>query len=380
MNHRERILTALRRQEPDRVPMGLHFAATKYEEFVARTGETDPYEYFDLDYRHVHVAPPRALPDFSRYFGGRVPDWPDMSSPGFSMKLFRGSTSYFVMGEHNTAMNEWGEYRIYGEDRDYHRKVFPLDRPDCTVADIEEYPFSDLFAPYRHEGVEEEIRVLHERDVAAVLSWEMTIFEKAWRIRGMEELMMDFVFNPELVECLLDQIAKHTGYLATRYAQAGIDIIQFGDDIGSQQGMMFSPKHWRRYLKPRMAKIIADVKEANPEALVFFHSDGNIEPVIPELIEIGVDILNPIQPECMDIAKLKEMYGDRLSFWGGIGVQTTMPFGTPDDVRVAVRQLIRDAGKGGGLLVAPAHLIERDVPWRNVEALVEAAYTYGKSG
>ena len=93
-----------------------------------------------------------------------------------------------------------------------------------------------------------------------------------------------------------------------------------------------------------------------------------------------MDILNPVQPECMDIARLKKSYGERLSFGGGIGVQTTMPFGTPDDVRAAVKQLIRDAGKGGGLLIAPAHLIERDVPWCNVEAFVEAVYAYGKSG
>ena len=377
MGHRERILTALRHEEPDRVPMGIHFAATKYEEFVRRTGETDPSEYLNLDYRHVSVAAPRALPDFSRYFHGRVPDWPDMGVPDLSLRPFRGSTSYFVMGEHNTAMNEWGEYRIYGEDRDYHRKVYPLNTPHCTVADIEAYPFPDLLEPYRYEGVQEAIQALHERGLAAVLSWEMTIFEKAWRIRGFEELMADLLFNPELVECLLDQIAVRTGYLAARYAEMGVDIIQFGDDIGSQRGMILSPTCWRTYLKPRMAKIIADVKEANPEVLVFYHTDGNVDPVIPDLIEIGVDILNPVQPECMDIAELVKAYGDRLSFWGGIGVQTTMPFGTPDDVRAAVRQLIRDAGRGGGLLVAPTHLIERDVPWCNVEAFVEAVREYG---
>jgi len=163
-----------------------------------------------------------------------------------------------------------------------------------------------------------------------------------------------------------------------RYAELGVDIVQLGDDIGSQQGMLVSPALWRKYLKPLMAKIIADIKGANPETLVFYHSDGNIEAVIPDLIEIGVDVLNPVQPECMDIAKLKKKYGNWLSFWGGIGVQTTMPFGTPDDVRRAVKHVIRDAGRGGGLLVAPAHLIERDVPWHNVEAFVEAVHEYGK--
>lgn len=376
MNPRASILSALRRQETDYIPMGLHFAAAKYEEFVTRTGQIDPSEYFDLDYRHVPVSAPRTLPDFGQYLAGQVPDWPDMSTSEFSLKPFRGNTAFFVMGGHNTAMNEWGEYRIYGEDGDYHRKVFPLNHPDCSIADADAFPFPNLFAEYRYAGVKEKIRALHQHNLAAVLSWEMTIFEKAWRIRGMEELMMDIVFNPELVECLFDQIARRTGYLAKRYAEAGVDIIQFGDDVGSQHGMLISPQHWRKYLKPRMTKIIADVKNANPELLVFYHSDGNIEPVIPDLIEIGVDILNPVQPECMDIAGLKTMYGHQLSFWGGIGVQTTMPFGTPSEVRAAVRQLIAVAGKGGGLLVAPAHLIERDVPWHNVEAFVEAVREY----
>jgi len=375
LNHRERILAAMRHQQPDRVPMDLGFAPAKYEEFVARTGETDAAAYFDLDYRHVPVALPRALPDFSRYFAGRVPDWPDVGALNSCLQPFRGSGSYFVMGDHRTAMNEWGEYRIYGEDRDYHRKVYPLNHPDCTVADIEAYPFPDLGEPYRYEGLEEAIQALHERDLAAVLSWEMTIFEKAWRIRGMEELLTDLVYNPELVECLLDQIARRTGYLAVRYAAAGVDIVQFGDDIGSQHGMMLSPKDWRQYLKPRLARIIAEVKRANPKVLAFYHSDGNIAPVIADLCEIGVDILNPIQPECMDIAQLKKTYGERLSFWGGIGVQTTMPFGTPADVRAAVNKLLREAGEGGGLVVSPAHVIEKDVPWCNVEALVEAMLT-----
>jgi uroporphyrinogen decarboxylase len=175
----------------------------------------------------------------------------------------------------------------------------------------------------------------------------------------------------------MDEVARRTGYLATRYAEAGVDIIQFGDDIGSQGAMMISPNTWRKFLKPRMAGIIADVKAANPQVLVFYHSDGRFEPVIPDLIEIGVDILNPVQPESMDIAELKRLYGDRLSFWGGVGVQTTLPFGTSDDVRCVVKRLIQEAGPGGGLVVSPAHVIEPDVPWENVETFVEAVRRYG---
>lgn len=378
MDHRERVLAALRRDGPDRVPLGIHLAPAKYDEFVRRTGQTDSSAYFDLGYRHVRVARPRALPDMSRYLEGRVPDWPDVSADGFAFEPFRGSTSYFRMGPNRTAMNEWGEYRIYGEDEDYHRKVYPLDTPDCTVADVEAYPFPDLTEAYRYEGIAQEIEELHDRGLAAVLSWEMTVFEKAWRIRGFEELMADLAFNPDLVECLFDQIACRTGFLAKRYAELGVDIVQLGDDVGSQTGMVISPASWRQLLKPRMATIVARIKHANPDTLVFYHTDGGVTPIVPDLIEIGIDILNPVQPECMDIATLKHLYGAHLSFWGGIGVQTTMPFGTEEDVRESVRRLIEAAAGGGGLLVAPAHLIERDIPWENVEALVAAVRDLGR--
>jgi uroporphyrinogen decarboxylase len=274
-------------------------------------------------------------------------------------------------------MNEWGEYRIYGEAEDYHRKVYPLDKPDCTIADIEAYPYPDLSAAYRYEGLAEAIRDLHDRGLAAVLSWEMTIFEKAWRIRGLEELLMDLVLAPALAEALFDQVAMRTGAFAARVAELGVDIIQLGDDVGSQTGMLISPRLWRRTLKSRMADLIAGIKRANPDTLVFYHTDGIVDPVIPDFIEIGIDILNPVQPECMDVGRLKREYGQHLAFWGGVGVQTTMPFGTPDDVRAATRQVIEEAGAGGGLLVAPAHLIERDIPWENVLAFVEAVQDHG---
>lgn len=374
MRARERFRRALKHERPDRVPMAIQFAATKYDEFVERTGCVDPYEYFQLDYRHVCVKPPRSLPDFSPYFQGRVPAWPEnINSPDFELKPFRNSGSYFLMGQDNTAMNEWGEYRIYGNDLDYHEKVFPLDRMDCSLKDVKNYPFPDLFDKYRYDGIETEIAKLHQSGLAAVLSWEMTIFEKAWRIRGFEQLMMDFLVNPELVESLLDEIARRTGYLAKRYAQAGVDLIQLGDDISSQRGMLVSPQLWRKFLKPRLSKVVAAIKAANIDTLIFYHSDGNVEPVIPDLIEIGIDVLNPLQPECMNIADLHNRYGEDLAFWGGIGVQTVMPFGSKGDVSKAVMELIEVTnGREGGLMICPGHLIERDIPWDNVMAFVEA--------
>jgi uroporphyrinogen decarboxylase len=134
---------------------------------------------------------------------------------------------------------------------------------------------------------------------------------------------------------------------------------------------------WRKWFKPRLAKVWAAARRVKPDLLISYHSDGFIEPFIPELIEIGLDLLNPIQPECMDPSDIKRKFGDRLAFFGTIGNQTTLPFGSPDDVRREVRQRIETVGKGGGLVLAPSHMIEPDVPWANVQAFFEAAEEYG---
>ena len=126
-----------------------------------------------------------------------------------------------------------------------------------------------------------------------------------------------------------------------------------------------------------MQRAIAAAKKVKPDMLAFYHSDGDIRDIIPELIEIGVDVLNPVQPECMDPREVKARYGDRLSFWGTIGTQTTLPFGTPGQVRQAVREMIDTVGVGGGLVLAPTHLVEPEVPWENLLAFVDEARHYG---
>jgi uroporphyrinogen decarboxylase len=136
--------------------------------------------------------------------------------------------------------------------------------------------------------------------------------------------------------------------------------------------MLMSVRMWRTWLRPRLARTIAAAREVRPDVLVFYHSDGDVSAIIPDLIEIGVDILNPIQPECMDPAALKRNFGDRLAFWGTIGTQSTLPFGSPDDVRREVRLRIETVGVGGGLFLAPTHVIEPEVPFENIAAFVDA--------
>ncbi len=150
-------------------------------------------------------------------------------------------------------------------------------------------------------------------------------------------MMMDFTEDPALAETILDIPFRYHLAAAKRLVEMGVDMIWIGDDFGTQSGMLISPRIWRQLFKPRMAEFISTLKTINPQVKVAYHSDGNIEKIIPDLIEIGLDVLNPVQPACMNPAKLKRDYGDKLCFWGTIDEQFTLPFGTADQVRAQVR-------------------------------------------
>jgi uroporphyrinogen-III decarboxylase len=147
-------------------------------------------------------------------------------------------------------------------------------------------------------------------------------------------------------------------------------MIWIGDDIGTQNQMLISPKMWREFLKPRMANFIAEIKSINSDLKVAYHTDGKIDPIIPELIEIGLDVLNPIQPASMDPSQIKKNFGDRLCFWGTIDEQHTLPFGNPSDVEAEVRHRLKTVGKDGGLILAPTHHVQLDTPLENFWAMV----------
>jgi uroporphyrinogen decarboxylase len=247
-----------------------------------------------------------------------------------------------------------------------------------SEADAAEYPLPDLDAAYRYEPVRAEIEEIHRRDLSAMAMLECTVFERAWYLRSMERLLLDFTDGNAFATTLLDRITERRIAQAQHYARCGADVIAYGDDVGTQRGMLMSVRMWRTWLKPRLARTIAAARDVRPDVLVFYHSDGDVSAINPDLIEIGVDILNPIQPECMDPVALKRTYGDRLSFWGTIGTQSTFPFGSPDDVRCEVRARIETVGAGGGLFLAPTHVIEPEVPFENIVAFVETVKGEGR--
>ena len=352
MTSRERVLTAMRRQPTDRVPFDFSWGFTPpaLDAIRRRIAHDSPEDYFGADTRIVRLGPTRLATDFSPYLGelrpgDRVDEWGTGHRPTSSDELSHSHLDGFV-------------YPMLGLS---------------TAADAAAYPLPDLEAEYRYESVGQQIRDIQARGLAALAAIDCTVFEVAWYMRSMELLLTDMVDNPGFASTLLDRITAKREVQAARCAELGADVIAFGDDVGTQRGMLMSPAMWRRWLKPRLAQTIAAARRVRPDVLVFYHSDGDVRPIIGELIEIGVDILNPVQPECMDPALLKRLWGDRLSFWGTIGTQTTFPFGTPDDVRKEVRLRIETVGNGGGLFLAPTHFIEPEVPFENIVAFVDAA-------
>ena len=343
MTHRERVLAAFSLRTPDRVPNWIQAGDYLSKLVREKVGADDPAEYFDMDIQQlVRYGPTEKRGDFSGY-----PPACDGS-----------------------PVDEWGIRSLQGS-------AAPM-RDLRTLDDLYAYPFPDVGAHYRYTGLVEEIREIKERGLPAVSGYECGTFEQLWALRGMGSFLADLLDEPEFLAPFIDQVSDLKAQVAVCYAEAGVDVVWTGDDLGSEHAMLMHPDLWRKHLKPCVKKIVRHSKEAAPNVLVAFHCDGYFEPIIPDLIEVGVDILQAVQPECMDIAKLKADYGDRLAFWGTVGTQTTMAFGTPEEVRTLVGERIGTAGRGGGLCIGPSHTLEPPTPWENVVAFFEAVEVLGR--
>ncbi len=214
-------------------------------------------------------------------------------------------------------------------------------------------------------------RLRESTDCFLLVTFYASLFEKAWFLRGMENLLVDMAVHQEYCDALFERIATADEMMLEMMLAADVDGVLLGCDWGSQQALLMGPANWRRYIGPRHARLFRRIRQAGKVA--FLHSCGNILAVLPDVAEMGVQVLNPAQPECMDLALLKREYGDRLAFWGGISTQQTLPLGTPADVRREVREVAALLGAGGGYILAPAQSIQDDVPLENCLALIETA-------
>jgi uroporphyrinogen decarboxylase len=358
MTPRQRVITALNREVPDCVPFELSygsFTPALMDRFVAETGAEDPAEYWNYPVRSV------------------------MHRPAPAFKLWRTYASYYPEQlQPGATISPFGVVRTLGSTEHFTRQIHPLRRA-TRVEEAADYPLPDPLNPARYAHLKRAVAALHAQELAVQGELYTTIFETAWSLRGFEETLADIALNHGIIETLFDRLTTLRVIEARQLAEAGVDVLRLGDDVSGQTGMLMSPATWRRWLKPRLAQIIDAARSIKPDTHIFYHCDGDCRAIIPELIEIGVTVLNPVQPECMDAALLKEAFGDKLAFWGTIGTQTTMPFATPEEVRSVVKARIETVGRGGGLLLAPTHVLEPDVPWRNIVAFVDAVKEYGSA-
>jgi len=329
MNLKERIQKAIRFEETDIVPYHLKFTIPAYEKLA---------EYYrDRDFireigNHLAIIEPKAKDA-----------WAEIK-PGF----FR---------------DEFGVVW----DRTIDKNIGTVVGSVLEKPVLEGYIFPDPYKKDRFAGYEEFIKENADKFILNEIGF--SLFERAWTLRGMEDLLMDMVVNPGFVEELLDRILDWNLAIIDQAAQYDIDGCRFGDDWGQQQGLIMGPKLWRKFIKPRLARMYGKVREKGLP--VFIHSCGDVREIFPDLIEIGVDVFNPFQPEVMDIYEMKKKYGRELCFYGGLSTQRTLPYGTPDDVKEESRRLMKEIGKGGGYILSPAHSVPKDVPLENLLALIE---------
>lgn len=259
------------------------------------------------------------------------------------------------------------------------RRVYFQPQPTKMGVDYR-YPFPDReFAHCTNNNLAKKVGLLQRKDLAVIGHAGSLCSEiAASMVGGMEPYLIALAENSSSLGSLLDTILEYKTEMMREYAKAGADIIHVGDDFGSQHGLLMSPRMWRNWFKPRISRAIDATRQINPEIAILFHSDGNMEDIIPDFIEIGVNAINPVQPECMDIFKLKERYGNQIVFWGGIGTQKTMPFGTAKEVKEEVKNLLT-VGRNGGLVICSSHMVRSDTPLENVVAFFEAVEEFGKT-
>ena len=363
MNSRERVLRALRRDGlPDRVPLQFDLSRPLLEAFSQKLDIPigwQPNYYEDLKYRTSGNEIRVAMGSDCVLVGGGVPAGfePQQTDDGcivneFGMKMKMGLAWYDV---------------VEG----------PLEQAS-TVGEVRDLPFPDPADEARFVDARRYID-RYRGEYFIIGDVELTMFEMAWHMTGLQKFMTDMAMGEPYVEALLDRTMEFSIAIGRRLVELGVDGIWTGDDFGAQNGMMISPEMWRRLFKPRMAEVFRQFRAINPEVVVMYHCDGAIAPILDDLIEIGLDVFNPVQPNVPghEPHELKARFGDRLSFWGAIDQQQLLPNGSPDEIDADVKAKIEALGSGGGYMVAPAHILQGDTPVENVEAFIEAVKRHG---
>ncbi len=359
MSSRERVLKAFGRIAgmPDRPPLQFDLCRQLIEYFGASLGIIPDYAvsyYEDLTYRISANEIRTKMGSDCIVVGGTV-------AGDFEVRTVRD----------NITINEFG---MEMKPTSLYMEVVkcPLARAK-TIDDIGDYTFPDPRAAGRFIKAKRDIERFG-KDFFVIGDCELSIFELAWHLTGMQEYMMALAMEEPWVETLNDRVEAWTLGLAEQLAELGVDAIWFGEDLGTQSSMLISPDMWRERFKPRYRNMINRLKEINPEILIIMHSDGAVAPLIDDFIEMGIEVYNPVQPNVpgSDPEELVGKYGGRINFFGGIDQQELLPSGDRDALVREIELRSSIIGRDGGYLMAPAHIIQADTDPAMVAAMINA--------
>ncbi|MEN8248859.1 MAG: uroporphyrinogen decarboxylase family protein [Bacteroidota bacterium] len=356
MNRRERFLKTINGEVPDRPPIFANFTPQAAKKMSDHLGM--PYEEPLDSLLSSRISHTKVLLELGNDAVGIAACAPT-NNPTESLG-------------NNILRNEWGmvfkDVGLYNEFWE-----FPLANAE-TVEDIENYQFPDPHAEGRFDEAQKAIDT-YKKDYGIIADLETAIFETAWYLVGMEKFLMDLMLETPYVEALLDKIMHINTETGKELVRMGADMVWAGDDFGGQDGLLISPDTWRKHFKPRMKYMFEEFRKINPDIKIAWHTCGSVVPLIPEFIEIGMDILNPIQPLAREMEPefLKSEFGKDIMFFGGICVQDLMPNGTPEEIQNETERRARILGENGGYIIAPAHNIQDDTSVENILAFFEAA-------
>jgi len=236
---------------------------------------------------------------------------------------------------------------------------------------LDDFPWPPISSIESQESINKRVAEIRKSGDYAIRGSISNPFKQAWQMRGMENILCDMLINPDFVLNLMRRLGAYYTEMGIRLARAGVDMIGIVGDLATQNSLLFSLDVYRKTIKPVLLDMISAFKKEKPDLLMFFHSDGCLDMIMDELIDTGFQVINPIQPECMDVFEVKRKYGERITMHGTISIQKLLPFGSVDDVHREVRKIIDFCGKNGGLIVCPANLIQNDTPMENILALYE---------
>lgn len=330
MQRRDVVLAALNHRETPVIPFHMDFTDEASRQLLAHTG------WQSLDDRigsYLH---------YSQYWG-----WPEEipSRPGYFKDYFG------VIWNRN------------GLDKD----IGNVDHPQ--IDDLESHDYKMPAPDIKRFRADMEKLISTREDKFTFFGFGFCMFERAWSLAGMENVLLSMVACPDELNALMDDICEHFLTLLDVALEYDIDGVYFGDDWGQQHGLIMGPSHWRHFIKPRMARLYARVKAKGKYVLQ--HSCGDCHEIFPDLIEIGLDCYQTFQPEVYDIVKMKHLYGDRLSFWGGVSTQQCLPRCSQAEVQAEIKRVVDIMRGNGGLIIAPTHALTPDIPPENILAMLE---------